>query len=96
MSMTVIIVRNVAPRIHGYLSSLLLEVTPNVFVGPSVNPKVRGDLWRLLTEWQAALGGSIVMVWQDNAVAAGQQVAVLGDPPRKVINHEGALLVSRV
>ena len=41
MALVMIVVRDVADRFHGFLASVMLEVAPNVFVSPRMNPGVR-------------------------------------------------------
>ena len=95
MSMVVIVVRKVVPRIRGYLSSIMLEVAPGVFVAPQMSHQVRRRVWMLMEDWQGALRGALVMTWQDRSHPSGQQVAMLGEPRRTIIDHEGLLLVKR-
>ena len=38
MALVMIVIRDVADRFRGFLSSVMLEVSPNVFVSPRMNP----------------------------------------------------------
>ena len=33
--MTMVVTRNVAPRYHGFLTSVMLEMAPGVYTGPA-------------------------------------------------------------
>lgn len=94
MPMTVVVTRNVAPRIRGFLASCLLEIAPGVYTSPRLNPSVRGRIWTVLTDWFHALDkeSSIIMTWRDATEPGGQGVRTLGVPPRTLCDHEGMLL----
>lgn len=95
MSMTVVVTRNVSDRIRGYLASSMLELGPGVYSAPRLNPAVRERIWDTLRAWFIAEpDASLVMVWADKAVPAGQNVRVLGLPPVELIDLDG-LFVSR-
>ncbi len=96
MSMTVVVTRNVSDRIRGFLASSMLEMAPGVYSAPRISPNVRERLWRVLSEWyEAEDKASIVMLWQDSQVPAGQAVQVLGEPPVELIEIDGLILTRR-
>lgn len=96
MPLTVVVTRDVAPRFRGFLASALLEIAPGVYVGPRMSAGVRDRVWAVLEAWFLALGGgSVVMVWRDERSAGGLAVRVLGLPPRRLEEVDGALLVRR-
>lgn len=63
MALVMIVIRDVAGRFHGFLSSVMLEVAPNVFVSPRMNPAVRERVWTVMCDWHLHESrGSLVMV----------------------------------
>lgn len=96
MAMVMIVIRDMPDRFHGFLSSVTLEVSPNVFVSPRMSPGVRERVWQVLTDWyNAAPQGSAVMVWRDLNSVGGVGIANLGDPPRQLVEADGMWLVRR-
>lgn len=96
MAMTVIVTRDVAPRFRGFLASVMLEIAPGVYTSPRLSAGVRDRVWEVMEAWFAALGGgSIVMTWRDLQAPGGQGIRVLGLPPRRLAEIDGALLVWR-
>ncbi len=96
MALAMIVTRDVADRFHGFLASVMLEVAPNVFVSPRMNPGVRERTWAVLSDWhnQEPIG-SLVMVWRDLAATGGVGVAHLGTPPRELIEIDGMWVTRR-
>lgn len=96
MAMTVIVTRDVAPRFRGFLASVMLEIAPGVYTSPRLSMGVRDRVWDVMERWFDALGGgSIVMTWRDVQAPGGQGIRVLGLPPRRLEEVDGALLVWR-
>lgn len=96
MALVMIVIRDVPDRFHGFLSSVMLEVAPNVFVSPRMNPGVRERVWRVLADWhRSEPRGSVVMVWRDINAAGGVGIAHLGEPPRELVEADGMWLVRR-
>ena len=96
MALVMIVIRDVADRFHGFLSSVMLEVSPNVFVSPRMNPGVRERVWGVMCEWYGhEPTGSLVMVWRDLNATGGIGVANLGTPVRELIEADGMWLVRR-
>ena len=96
MALVTIVIRDVADRIHGFLSSVMLEVAPNVFVSPRMNPGVRERVWSVMCDWHRhEPRGSVVMVWRDMNAVGGVGIASLGEPPRTLIESDGMWLVRR-
>lgn len=95
MSMVVIVTRDVEPRFRGFLASCMLEIAPGVYTSPGMTAGIRERIWRVLSDWHAALGGKIVMTWHDRTQPAGQALAFLGEPPKTIVDHEGIHLVKR-
>lgn len=96
MALVMIVIRDMANRFHGFLSSAMLEVAPNVFVSPRMNPGVRERVWNVLGDWYAREPqGSAVMVWRDLNAVGGVGIAHLGEPPRELVEADGMWLVRR-
>lgn len=96
MALVTIVIRDVPDRFHGFLSSVMLEAAPNVFVSPRMNPGARNRIWDVMSDWHRHEGqGSLVMVWRDLEAVGGVGVANLGDPPRELIEVDGLWLVRR-
>lgn len=91
-----IVIRDVPDRFHGFLTSVMLEVSPNVFVSPRMNPNVRARVWQVMKDWHAhERQGSLVLVWKDLDAVGGVGVAHLGEPPRELVQADGTWLVRR-
>jgi len=96
MPMTVVVTRDVADRYRGFLSSVMPEIAPGVFVAPNLSRGVRERLSAVLSEWWDSLpGGSILVVWRDDARPGGLGVLTLGLPKRGLADLDGILLVRR-
>jgi CRISPR-associated protein Cas2 len=96
MALVMIVIRDVADRFHGFLSSVMLEVAPNVFVSPRMNPGARERVWSVMNDWHRhEPHGSLVMVWRDLNAVGGIGIANLGNPPRELIEADGMWLVRR-
>lgn len=96
MALVMIVIRDMANGFHGFLSSAMLEVAPNVFVSPRMNPVARVRVWRVPVDWYAnSPQGSAVIVWRDLNSVGGVGIANLGDPPRELIEADGMWLVRR-
>ena len=94
--MTVIVTRDVAPRIRGFLASCMIEIAPGVYTSPRLSVAVRERVWAVITEWFEELGGRcIVMTWQDPRTPGGQLVRVIGEPPVELVDHDGVILSRR-
>lgn len=96
MALVMIVIRDMTNRFHGFLSSAMLEVAPNIFVSPRMNQKARERVWHVLTDWYGGVPqGSAVMVWRDLNAVGGVGIAHLGDPPRELVEADGMWLVRR-
>lgn len=96
MALVTIVIRDVPDRFHGFLSSVMLEVAPNVFVSPRMNPGVRQRVWDVMSDWHRHdRQGRLVMIWRDINAVGGVGVANLGDPPRELVEADGMWLVRR-
>lgn len=96
MALVTIVIRDVPDRFHGFLSSVMLEVSPNVFVSPRMSPGVRKRVWDVMIAWHRhEPQGSLVMLWRDLDAVGGVGIANLGDPPRELVEVDGMWLVRR-
>ena len=96
MALTMVVIRDMPGRFHGFLSSVMLEVAPNVFVSPRMSPRVRERVWGTLSDWYGhERQGSAVMVWRDVKGIGGVGIAHLGVPSRDLVEADGMWLVRR-
>jgi CRISPR-associated protein Cas2 len=96
MPMTVIVLRGVEPRYHGFLASVMLEIAPGVFTAPNLAKPVRLRIWAVLEDWYGTLRqGSALMTWRDPAEPCGQGLTSLGEQPRRFAEVDGIVLVRR-
>ena len=96
MPMAIVVTRNVEDRYRGFLTSVMLEIAPGVYVAPDLSPGVRMRVWEVLSAWWEALGtGSIVLVWRDAKAVGNLRIEMLGEPPKEIVDADGILLVNR-
>jgi len=96
MSMTVVVARNVSPRVRGFLASAMLELAPGVYSAPRISPAVRERVWTVLSDWfHNERDASIIMIWQERDIPGGQAVRTLGSPPIDFVNVDGLILARR-
>ena len=82
MPATLVITRDVEPRYRGYLTSIMLELSPGVYLAPQLSAAVRERTWAVLSEWHATLQrGAIVLAWPDAKRPGGMAIAVLATIP---------------
>ena len=96
MAITVIITRDVEARYRGFLTSVMLEVSAGVYVSPDMSAGVRKRVSQVLSSWYGALGrGAIVIIWRDTQTTGNLRIETLGEPPKKIVDADGILLVKR-
>lgn len=96
MPMTMVVTRNVSDRTRGFLASSMLELSAGVYSAPRLSATVRKRIWTVLEEWWSyERDASIIMVWHENKVPAGQAVKTLGIPPVDLIEIDGIVLARR-
>lgn len=96
MPATLVVTRDVEDRYRGYLTSIMLELAPGVYLAPKLSAAVRDRTWTVLQEWYSALGnGAIVMAWPDHNASGGMQIKTLGESPKEIVDADGILLVRR-
>ena len=96
MPMAMVVTRNVEARYRGFLTSVMLEVAPGVYVAPDLSAGVRTRVWDVLSAWWSALRkGSIVLLWRDTTAVGNLRIQTLGEPPKEIVDADGVLLVKR-
>jgi len=96
MQATLIVTRDVEARYRGFLTSVMLEISPGVYIAPNLSQAVRDRLWEVVTGWWETLRrGSLVIVWPDRKASGGLRVRTLGEPPKEIVDADGVLLVRR-
>lgn len=96
MPLTVIVTRDVEARYRGFLTSVMLEVSAGVYVAPDMSSGVRKRVWDVVSDWWDTLRrGSLVMVWRDKSATGHLRIETLGEPPKKIVDADGILLVKR-
>lgn len=96
MPLTIIMTRDVEMRYRGFLTSVMLEIAPGVYVSPEMSAAVRSRVWTVLSDWWSALGrGSLTMVWRDSSAIGNLRIETLGEPSKMIVDADGVLLVKR-
>ena len=96
MPMAMVVTRNVEARYRGFLTSVMLEIAPGVYIAPDLSAGVRARVWGVLSAWWEALGaGSLVLVWRDTSAVGNVRIQTLGEPPKEIVDAGGILLVKR-
>lgn len=96
MPLTMIVTRDVEMRYRGFLTSVMLEVAPGVYVAPEMSAAVRGRVWNVMTEWWLTLGrGSLTLVWRDTKAPGNLRIETLGEPAKVIVDADGILLAKR-
>lgn len=96
MPISMVVTSNVEARYRGFLTSVMLEVAPGVYVAPEMSAAVRKRMWDVLSAWWNSLRtGSIVLVWRDTNTVGNLQIETLGEPPKEIVDADGVLLVKR-
>ena len=96
MPLTIIVTRDVEARFRGFLTSVMLEIAPGVYVAPDMTAGVRDRVWDVLRDWWQELGGgALVLVWRDRDAPGRLRIETLGEPPKTLVDADGVLLVKR-
>lgn len=96
MPMTVVVTRDVEARYRGFLTSIMLEVAPGVYIAPDLSAGVRRQLWAVISRWYETLGrGAVVLIWRDRSRPGNLAIETLGEPPKEIVDAGGVLLVKR-
>lgn len=77
---TIAITRNVPDRFRGFLGSVMLEVTPGVYVSPNLSAGVRQRVIEVCREWSVllAIDGSVTLIWRSKNEPGGLAIEVIG------------------
>lgn len=94
--MTTVVTRDVEDSYRGFLTSVMLEIAPGVYVSPQMSQGVRDRVWSVLDDWWGVLHrGSIVMTWRDTRAVGNLRILTLGAPAKEIVDADGILLVKR-
>lgn len=93
---TLVITRDVEARYRGFLTSVMLEVAPGIYVSPQMSAGVRDRIWSVVSDWWSTLQrGSLVMIWRDKSAVGNLQIETLGEPAKEIVDADGVLLLKR-
>ena len=96
MPIAMVVTRNVEARYRGFLTSVMLEVAPGVYVAPDMSAAVRTRVWDVVSKWwEVLMTGSVVLVWRDKQAVGNLRIKTLGEPPKEIVDADGVLLVKR-
>lgn len=96
MPLALVVTRNVEARYRGFLTSVMLEIAPGVYVTPDLSPGVRTRIWDVLSAWWSSLRtGSVVLVLRDTTATGNLHIRTLDEPPKDIVDADGVLLVRR-
>lgn len=96
MPLTMIVTCDVEMRYRGFLTSVMLDIAPGVYVAPDMSAGVRERVWNLMIEWWSNLGnGSLVLVWRDTKSVGSLGIETLGEPAKEIVDADGVLLLKR-
>jgi CRISPR-associated protein Cas2 len=92
--MTVVLTVNASGRVRGFLASCMLQVAPGVYTAPRMSSGVRERVEAVLRSWFPSESGesSILMLWADPKLPAGQGLMTLGTPPYRLVAYDGLVL----
>lgn len=93
---TLVITRDVEARYRGFLTSVMLEVAPGIYVSPQMSAGVRDRIWDVVSDWWSTLQrGSLVMIWRDKGAPGNLRIETLGEPAKEIVDADGVLLLKR-
>jgi len=93
---TLVITRDVEARYRGFLTSMMLEVAPGIYVSPQMSAGVRDRIWAVVSDWWSTLQrGSVVMIWRDKGAPGNLRIGTLGEPAKEIVDADGILLLKR-
>ena len=96
MPTTVVVTRDVPGRYRGFLSSVMAEVAPGVYLAPRLSAAVRERLWGVIESWwSAAPGGSVLLIYADRDAPGLMTVRSLGVPPVELADLCGVRVAVR-
>lgn len=96
MPLTIVVTRDVQARYRGFLTSVMLEISPGVYVAPNMTAGVRTRVWSVVSDWWENLHqGSLTLVWRDTTATGHLNIETLGAPSKDIVDADGVLLVKR-
>jgi CRISPR-associated protein Cas2 len=96
MTFSVLVTRNVEPRVRGFLGSCMLEIASGVYTCPKMSAAVRDRVWAVLEKWQVGEHqDSAVLTWADATAPGGQLIRSLGEPVIELCETPGLVLARR-
>ncbi len=96
MPMTVVVTRNVEPRVRGFLASTMLEIASGVYTAPKLSPAVRERIWEVLQKWCGqGRDDGVVMTWQEGEAPGGQAVRTIGEQALELRETPSVVLTRR-
>lgn len=94
--MIVIITVNVPERTNGYLSSIMLEVNPGVFVSPNISRSVLEKTWNIVSGWWHENGtGNLLMMKTNKDLPGNIELRYAGSSRRKIVTLDDILCVEK-
>lgn len=94
--MITIITSNVPDRTNGYLSSIMLEVNPGVFVSPTMGRAVSEKTWEVVFGWWCENGsGNLLMIKTNKDLPGGMELRYAGLPRRKIVAIDDVLCIEK-
>lgn len=96
MPMTVVVTRNSAARVRGFLASCMCEIAPGVYTAPRMSSAVRDRVWNVMNDFFTGKEDeAVVMTWPAAGLPGGQGIQTLGVPRTEVRELDGVFLTSR-
>ena len=97
MPMTIAVTRNAAPRVRGFLASVMLEVAPGVYTAPRMTKAVRQRVQRVILDWveHFPIDSGMLLAWPDANEPCGQGLWIVGDPKTTLVDHDGVVLAQK-
>lgn len=94
--LAILVTRDVSARYRGYLASVMPELAPGTYVGPTVTKAVRDRIWSVLADWwRTDPGGSVILAYPDREAAGGLAIRTLGTPPVQLVDLDGLRVVMK-
>lgn len=90
--MIVMVLNNPPPKVKGYVTSLMCEVSPNVFLAAKLNVQVRNRIIEIVWKWyeDSVIGGASLF-WTERGEV---KMKVVGEPI-EVVPVQGLCLMRR-
>lgn len=97
MPMTLAVTRNAAPRVRGFLASVMLEVAPGVYTAPRMTKAVRQRVQRVMLDWidDFPADSGLLLAWPDTHAPSGQALWIIGDTKTTLVDHDGVIMARK-